>query len=303
MTPEDARRTALAAFGGVQQVKEQAREARTGAGLDALVRDLRYAFRTVRRSAGLSLAVVGSLAVGIAVTVVAYAFVNAWLFRDFPGVTDQKRLVEVEHRQLPGPATGKSHGLSGRLPGPPRAVFRRLTDLAASSTVPVAAQLPEPRSMLGLLVSENYFDVLGSRPSLGRTFRPDEAQPANAAVAVISHNLWRRALNGDPDVIGRPIRVAGHVVHIVGVAAPGFAGAMVRLGRQGPDIWLPLALAERASDSATALRPDGLYFVGRLKDGVEAAELLAAAEVLASARAAAAASQHGSASVSSRLAC
>ena len=101
MTPEDARRTALAAFGGVQQVKEQAREARPGAGLDALVRDLRYAARTVRRSAGLSLAVVGSLSVGIAVTVVAYAFINAWMFRDFPGITDQERLVNVEIRRLP----------------------------------------------------------------------------------------------------------------------------------------------------------------------------------------------------------
>src|SRR5688500_10720193 len=64
MTPEDARRSALAAFGGLQQVKEQVREARLGAGLDAFVRDLRYAARTIRRSPGLSVAVVGSLSVG-----------------------------------------------------------------------------------------------------------------------------------------------------------------------------------------------------------------------------------------------
>ena len=297
MTPEDARRTAFAGFGGVQQVKEQAQEARLGAGLDALVRDLRYAARTVRRSAGLSLAVVGSLSVGIAVTLVAYAFINASMFKDFPGITDQARLDQVEIRRLPG----------GRPPGNPmntsadylalRNGLSGLSTLAASSGLLVAVELPEPRSMLGLLVSENYFDVLGSHPSLGRTFLPDEGQPANAAVAVISHNLWRSAFNRDPAVIGRPIRVAGHVVQIVGVAAPGFAGAAGRLGRRGPEIWLPLALAERASDSA-ALRAGGLSFVARLKDGVDATEVLAAAQVLASTLAAVAASQPGSASVS-----
>jgi putative ABC transport system permease protein len=298
MTPEDARRTAYAAFGGVQQVKEQTQEVRLGAGLDALVRDLRYAARSVRRSAGLSLGVVGSLSVGITVTIVAYAFINAWMFRDFPGITDQKRLAEVEIRRLPG----------SRPPGNPmntpadylalRSGLSGLSTLAASSALPVAVELPEPRSILGVLVSENYFDVLGSHPSLGRTFRPDEGQPANAAVAVISHNLWRSAFNREDAVIGRPIRVAGHVVQIVGVAAPGFAGAAVRLGRHGPDIWLPLALAEQASDSAAALRTGGLSFVARLKDGVDAAELLAAAQVLAAALAPASDSQSGSASVS-----
>jgi predicted permease len=173
-----------------------------------------------------------------------------------------------------------------------------LSTLAASSALLVAVELPEPRSILGLLVSENYFDVLGAHPSLGRPFRSDEGQLANAAAAVISHNLWRTAFNSDGAVIGRPIRVAGHVVHIVGVAAPGFAGAEVRLGRQGPDIWLPLALAEQTSDSAAALRADGLSFVARLKDGVDAAEVHAAAQLLASTLAAAAASQSGSASVS-----
>ena len=296
MSPGDARRTALAAFGGLQQVKEQAREARLGAGLDAFVRDLRYAARTIRRSPGLSVAVVGSLSVGIAVTVVANAFVNALLFRDFPGITDQKRLVEVQIRRLPG---GRPPG--NALDGPGdyvslRSGLSELSNLAASSGLLVAVELPEPRSILALLVSENYFEVLGSHPSLGRTFLPHEGQPANAAVAVISHNLWRSALNSDPGVIGRPIRVAGHVVQVVGVAAPGFAGAATRLGRRSPDIWLPLAVAEHAS--TTALRAGGLSFVARLKDGVDATEVLAAAQVLASGLAAAAASQPGSASIS-----
>ena len=296
MTPEQARRTALAAIGGLQQTREHARDARTGASLDALARDVRYAMRTVRRSPGLSLAVVGSLAVGIAVTVVAYAFINAWLFKDFPGVTDQQRLLNVDIRRgrPPGNSMNSAADYQALRDG-----LSALSDVAATTSQRIAVQLPEPHLVLGLLVSENYFDVLGSRAALGRTFRPDEAQPANAAVAVISHRLWRRALNSDPSVIGRPIRVGGQSVQVIGVAAPDFAGTTVRLGREGPDIWLPLALAARVAPvSATVLRPDGLFFVGRLKPGVEAAAVLAAARVLASERAAAAASQQGWASVS-----
>ena len=296
MVPQEARRTALAAIGGLQQTREYARDARTGASLDALARDVRYAMRTVRRTPALSLAVVGSLAVGMAVTVVAYAFINAWLFKAYPGVTDQQRLLNVDIRR-------------GRPPGNPlnsaadyqalRDGLSALSDVAATTSQRLAVQLPEPHLLLGLLVSENYFDVLGSRAALGRTFGPDEAQPANAAVAVISHRLWRRALNSDPSVTGRLLLVGGQSVQVIGVAAPDFAGTTVRLGQEGPDIWLPLALAARVAPvSATVVRPDGLSFVGRLKPGVEAATVLAAARVLASERAAAAGSQQGFASVS-----
>ena len=299
MTPAEARRTALAAIGGMQQTREYARDARTGTSIDALARDVRYAIRTVRRTPGLSLAVVGSLAVGIGVTVMAYAFINAWLFKDYPGVTDQQRMLNVEMRRLP----------SGRPPGNPmnsavdyeslRGGLSTLTDVAAISAQRVAVQLPEPRSVRGLFVSDNYFEVLGARAAMGRTFRPDEAQPANAAVAVISHRLWRLALDSDSAVIGRHLRVGGQIVQVIGVATPDFAGTTIRLGGEGPDIWLPLAIApEVAPDSATILPPAGLSFIGRLKPGVEPATVLAAAQVVASQRAAAAASQQGSASVS-----
>jgi len=298
MTPGEARRTALAAIGGAQQTREYARDARAGASLDALAGDVRYALRTVRRSPGLSLAVVGSLAMGIAVTVAAYGFINAWLFKDYPGITDQQRLIDVELRRLP----------NGRPPGNPldsaadyqalRTGLSPLGEVAALSYQNMAVELPEPRSVLGVFVSENYFDVVGARAVVGRTFHPDEAQLTNAAVVVISHRLWRAALNGDSSVIGRSVRVGGQTVQVIGVAARDFAGTSVRLGRQGPDLWLPLGLAARvAADTATVLRPDGLSFICRLGPGVAAGAVDAAADAVAAARAAAAASQPGAASV------
>lgn len=306
MTPQEARRAALAAIGGLQQTREYARDARAGASVDALARDVRYATRTLRRSPALSLAVVASLAAGIAVTVMAYAFINAWTFRDYPGVTDQERLLTVEMRRH---AVDAKPPPGGGLPGNPlntaadfqalRDGLATLGDVSATTGQRLALQLPEPRSVLGIMVSENYFDVLGAGVVLGRTFGSDEARPANAAVAVISHRLWRGALGADPGVIGRPIRAGGQIVQVIGVATPDFSGTSVRLGQDGPDIWLPLALAAGiAPDSATTLRPDGLFFVARLKVGVGSDALLAAAQSIAADRAAAAGAPRGSAAVS-----
>jgi predicted permease len=298
MAPGEARRTALAAIGGLPQVREYARDARMGASLDALARDARDAVRTVRRSAGLSVAIVGSLAVGMTATMVAYAFINAWMFKDYPGIAHQDRLFNLEMRRLP----------DGRPPGNPlnsvddfsalRAGLASVGDVTAMTFQRMALQLPEPRAVPGVLVSADYFDVLGSRPALGRTFRPEEDQPTNAAVAVISHRFWRSALSGDPSVIGKSIRAGGQIVQVIGVAAPGFAGTTKGLARDGVDIWLPLALSTPlAPDAATILRAGGLSFVARLKPGIDQAAVLAAANVVASQRAGNDASTRGSATV------
>ena len=224
MSPAEARRAALAAFGGVSQVREQVNDARAGAWLEQFVRDLqRDAARSARRSAGLSLAIIASLALGIAAMVTAVAFVNGAAFGDFPGVSRQDRLVSLELRRLP----------SGRPPGnllmssadydALSAGLSGLTDLTATSIASVTAALPEPRQLNGLFVTANYFDVLGARPVLGRAFHAEEDQAANAAVAVILlYTVWQRDFGGDRSVIGRGIRVAEMPVQIIGVAAPRF---------------------------------------------------------------------------------
>ena len=92
---EEARRAALAELGGVEQVKESVRDVRTGAWLDALLQDVRYGVRTLVKTPDYSLAVVGSLSLGIASVIAAVAFANGITFRPFPGVRDQRELVEI----------------------------------------------------------------------------------------------------------------------------------------------------------------------------------------------------------------
>jgi predicted permease len=273
MTPDDARRAALLDLGGTEQVKEHVRDAAAGVRWELLLRDMRYAMRTLVRAPGFSLSVIGSLSLGLAATIVAFAFINGALFGSFPGVQDQHRLVEVE--------------ILERTPFRPRPVrtaladypevFRALDegvssleDLASFTDSDLAVSLPAPRSVQAAFVSPNYFDALGVRPAIGRTFAPEEGS-AGSAVAIIAHGLWIQEFGGDPSVIGRPIRTGGRSLEIIGVAARGFRGTSQYLtGGGGVDLWLPMALAEIIAGNTPGLQPGErlIRYLGRVRDGV-----------------------------------
>ena len=164
MSPAEARRTALADMGGVEQVKEQVRSATTGAWFDTFRQDLRYAFRALQHSRGFTTWVIGSLAIGMAVTIAALALLNATLFLPFPEVTDQKRLVRVSMSRNCGrpdcwtrmSAPAHYDALRERLTG--------VQGLAAYTAGEIAFGLPDARSLQAVLASGNYFEVLGVRP-------------------------------------------------------------------------------------------------------------------------------------------
>lgn len=283
MTPADARRTALADLGGVEQVKEQVRAGATGASLDALWKDIGYACRAVRQGRGYALWVIGSLAIGMAVMTATLALLNALLVRSYPGVSDQERLVRVSVSRTCGrpdcwtrmSSPAEYHTLRKGLAG--------VRNLAAYAPVDLAVGLPEAQSMRGLLASANYFDVLGVRAAIGRTY---DARDEHAAVAVLAHSVWTGQLGADPSVVGRSIRVAGEIVEIIGVAPPFFVGVdrSMRPGARFPEIWLPLGLADRVSPSVTAgnrRQERDLSFVGRLRAGVNVRHVQTEADVLA----------------------
>jgi predicted permease len=280
LSPAEAERTARAMFGGAEPIKEHVREARTGAFVESVARDVRYAWRGIRRSPGLTIAVVGSLAAGLAITVAAMAFVESMVFGSYPGISDQARLVNVVARRGPRPIGNTMPSEADYLAL--RAGVDGLQGLAAFTSANVVAVLPEPRSLLAFLVSASYFDVFGTRPTLGRTFSADEDR---AAVAVISHRVWLQDFAGDPSVIGRTIRVGDVPVTIVGVAPAGFGGTTPGIG----DIWMPLGMATRVVPDSTSMpgRERQLQFVGRMKDGVSPAQIQAAVASVAQQRLAA----------------
>ncbi len=280
MTPEDARRAALIELGGAEQVKERVREDRAGARWESIFRDIRYAMRSLGQAPGFSFSVIGSLSLGLAATIVAFAFINGALLRPFPGVRDQDRLVTLgilEKTPL-GPITLRT--AFADYPDIFRTLVEGMTsleDLASLTESDVALARPQARSLHAAFVSPNYFDVLGIQPEAGRTFAPDEGR-ADSAVAIIGHALWTREFGRDPSFVGRPIQVGRQTFQIIGVAARGFAGTSQSPGDEGVELWLPIALADVVGDPFSS--GDGMVFldqrpgerairyVGRMRDGV-----------------------------------
>jgi predicted permease len=286
-SPEEARRATLAELGGVEQVKEQVRDVRTGAALDALLQDVRYGLRTLVKTPDYSLSVVGSLSLGIASVIAAVAFANGITLRPFPGVRNQHELVDIRIE-----ACFRSH--SGCVSIDTRhddylalrETATGLQGIAASTATPVAAALPDAQPLSASLVTANYFDVLGTTAAVGRTFAAEEASLDRAGFAVIAHRLWIREFKADPAVLGRVIRVADQDVVIIGVAPEGFAGVDLRVGRSGPDVWLPMPLVDRVANATSTSDdpPSGdryFRYIGRLTQGSSLEQVRVQADAVA----------------------
>jgi predicted permease len=252
--------------------------------IDAFGQDVRAGLRALRHSRRFAGWVVGSLAIGMAVTIAALALLNASMVLPFPGVADQPRLVRVSVTRncgrpdcwipmtTPGDYQAVREGLSG------------VEGLAAYTAGEIAAALPEARSMHSILATPNYFAVLGVRPAAGRLFDEGDDR-TDAAVAVIGHGTWIREFDGDPAIVGRTIRVADQFVQIIGAAPERFIGIdRVRPGSRGPDLWLPMWLAGRVLPMTTAeqrRQERDVALVGRRKQDVQIRQLRAEAEVIA----------------------
>ena len=283
MTPEAARRAALIDLGGVEQVKEHVREVAAGARWEIFFRDVRFAVRNLGRARGFSCSVIGNLSLGLAATIVGFAFINGALLRPFPGVRDQDRLVTLGILErtpfgstLPLTAMADYPDVYGAL----REGMSSLDDLASVTESDVAVTLPQPRSLPAAFVSPNYFEVLGLQPEIGRTFASEGGQ-AESAVAIIGHALWTREFGRDPSVAGRSIQVGGQIFQIVGVAPQGFRGTSQSPTQTGVELWLPIALVDRVGDPLSFGRGNIVFlndtpgerlirYVGRMRDGVRA---------------------------------
>jgi predicted permease len=287
MTPEDARRAALIELGGSEQVKERVRDEGAGVLLENLVRDIRYALGSLGQARAFSFTVIGSLSLGLAGTVVAFALINGQMSGALPGVQDQDRLVEVgilDRRAFGG---GLRRTAWTDYPGVVRALTEGLPSLdglASFTESRVAVTLPEPRSLQAAFVSPNYFDVLGVSAEIGRTFAPEEGRIESASVALISRALWIREFAGAPSVIGESIRAGEQTFAIIGVAPQGFEGTA-----RGVDLWLPIVFTDRlvradpSGSSArmgfTSVRLDDpnpghtIRYVGRMRDGAAPARV------------------------------
>ena len=278
MAPADARREARRQFGNVTVIRERTREQWGGSSIDMLIQDVRYGLRLVRKAPGFSAVAIASLAVGIGASAVVFSFANALLLRPVQG-DHPEQLIELFTSGSRGSAYNTSsyadYESFRALP-----VFSGL--LAWMRTAATLSNDERPDVVNGLLVSGNYFDVLGLRPSIGRFFRVEEGQtPGAHPVVVLSHDAWRRRFGADPAIAGRVIELSGKPFTVIGVGPPRFAGADFE---DMADFFVPAMMHELLSPGRDLLRDRQLRafrILGRLKPGVTLPEASAALGVLA----------------------
>ncbi|MEZ4584882.1 MAG: ABC transporter permease [Gemmatimonadales bacterium] len=216
MSPREAERRARLAFGGVERVKEDGRDARGGRWIEDLARDLRGAVRSLLGSPGYSAVMILSLAVGVGASATIFGVVNGVLLKPLP-YADPSRLlliwdgldmVGVPEAWLTGPEIETLRSDASTLAGV--SVFQATRQVV---TVPGG----DPRQLEFTLVSSDFFDLLGTPPALGRGFRPDEDRPGSPLVVVLSHDYWRSAFAGDSGVIGGRIELDDSQATVIGV--------------------------------------------------------------------------------------
>ena len=219
MSPEHARRQALATFGGFVHHRESAHDAVPGQWLDGLRQDLRYAVRSLRRNAGFATTVVLTLALGIGANTAIFSVVNGVLLRPLP-VRDPEQLAYV------GWTFGKSDTIGALSALEIDYLRRNATAFSAVTTYRTSERNlgsnQGVRPVRGLRVAPEFFDVIGSAPAIGRGFGSEEETPGGPAAVVLSDALWRTAFAADRGVIGKQIHLDDSSFTVVGVLSADF---------------------------------------------------------------------------------
>jgi predicted permease len=268
-TPEDAKHAALRELGNATFVQETTRDTWGFASLDRLRQDLRYAFRTIRRSPLLFGIATATLALGIGANAALFNLIDAVLLRSLP-VRDPEQLVEL----LTAPRTGTPfNAFSYQALQTFSSRTTTLSAIIASHRDKLYLEVPgSPAELIdGHFVTGNYFSTLGVATQLGRAIVPADDDVAAGSqrqnVAVLSHAFWHRRFGGEPSVLGTAIRAGKQSFQIVGIAEPRFSGIQPGVSA---DLWIPLASERqiRPVSYTTSAGYKWLQLVGRRRPGV-----------------------------------
>jgi predicted permease len=245
--------------------------------MDSLIKDIRYAVRSLIKRPGFVAIAVVTLALGIGANTAIFSLVNTVLLRSLP-VERPDQIVSVAVR-------GKDDSMSA-FSYPNYKDFRDRNDVLSGLLVYRFVPLSLSRGganerIWGYEVSGNYFDVLKVKAIRGRTFLPEEDKtPLSHPVAVLSYDGWQKRFGGDPNIVGRDVLLNNHQFQVIGIAPEGFKGTEFVYS---PEIWLPAAMIEWAEPGATWLEDrdtKNFFGIGRLKDGVNSQQAQASLNLL-----------------------
>jgi putative ABC transport system permease protein len=249
---------------------------------ERLSQDVRYGCRMLARNPGFTIVAVLSLAVGIGANTAVFSFADTLLLRPLP---------------VPRPSEWLTVGLTDPYRDSVVASYRDYVDIKdrstsfeglvafARSTVGFAPDAGAmPKLTIGMLVTGNFFQVVGIKPQLGRDFRPEENQvPGRDAVVILGHDFWAQQFGADPSILGRRVRINGIDFTVVGVAPAGFTGLdqYVRFQFYAPLMMWPRLTTTPNVQLFEARDVRSLTIGGRLKPGVTIAQARTELSVIA----------------------
>src|SRR5947207_5296278 len=266
MLPHEARNAALREFGGVEQIKEIAREHGLWRWVDEFLQDIRFGARMLWRTPGFSILAILCLVLGIGTNAAVLSWIEGILIRPYPLVAHQDRMFALNA------TTRGEQGYTG-LSYPEFLDYEKsstllesfIVDRITGTTLSVGDRAERAS---GAIVSANYFDALGIKPILGRGFRPEEGEGRNAhPVTVIGYRTWKDRYGGDPNIIGRTQYLNGVQHTIIGVAPEEFHGTFIGYNFS---FWVPVSM-QQTFDTGYKLEDRGARWIegyAFLKPGV-----------------------------------
>jgi predicted permease len=260
----EARRQALARFGGVQQAIETHRETRGLPWLDVLMQDLSFTFRTMRRDLAFTVVAVLILALGIGANVAVFSVVNTILLRPLP-FRDSQQLVRIVERNPGAGESSKTYTADATQDiQQQNRSFQSVSGYFAF-TGPDNFKLighEQPVPLTGILVAEGFFQTLAVEPALGRLFKAEEFVKHAQPVALLTYPVWQRKFGGDRSIVGRTVDLNNTSVTVIGVLPETFDfGAVFSPGAK-VDLFTPYIMDDFRDDG------NDLALIGRLKKGV-----------------------------------
>jgi predicted permease len=270
LPPDEARRQAILALGGLEAMKEAYRDQGTVPIVEHTIQDVRLALRQLARNPGLAATAVLVLTLGMGGCLAVFGFVEAALLRPLP-YREPSRLAAVTESLAQIPRANLSVD--------DYKDWKRLNTVFTSLDVyngrGYMLETPNgPLLVSGMRVSDGFFRTLGISPILGRDFAPGEDLPSGPRVAILTYRAWQERFDGNPKVVGTSVRLSGTAHTVIGVLPRTFQFAP----SEGAEFWTPLH-PEGPCDRRRSCH--GLNGIARLKDGVTIPEALAAMKLIA----------------------
>ncbi|HYL86183.1 MAG TPA: ABC transporter permease [Candidatus Angelobacter sp.] len=281
---EEARHQASRRFGNVTRMKEVCREMWSFTLLEGLWRDLRYGARALGKNPGFTAAAVLAIALGIGVNTCIFSVLNGVALKLLP-VPKAAELVSI-NQILRGKVYRNVHGEPGLFSYPEYRNYRENNHvfsglLAYAPFLEATLGGESPKKLMGAETSCNFFEVLGERPALGRTFVDEDCRaPGASAVVVLSDDLWRKQFGGDPAVIGKTVSLNRARFTVIGIAAPGFHG----IDPWPNSFWAPVTMQKALEPDRDLLNEDNtgwLALLGRVEAGVSIGQVRSDLSVIA----------------------